>query len=252
MCGTCPEASRSRLRKLKSSNKGVKLSDGKGLSDKGRLTDAKIDVLQNYYGLAIRENLHDVQEMAKAVKACLFHVASTDENPQHHLCPEGNDNWCGYQTDSQTYQHKAGIPGPIVELVEPIFDDLAKPALLEKCTHGLTQNVNECLNRLIWDRCPKSTYVEQETVTLATYLAVLKFNDGDISFLKIFEDLDIEPGYFTCKGSQDCDEARIKSSARKSSEKVKVIRRKTLRHLRKNYLDNAEAKEGVTYEAGSF
>ena len=40
----------SRLRKLKSSNKGVKLSDGKGLSGKGRLTDEKIDVLQNYYG----------------------------------------------------------------------------------------------------------------------------------------------------------------------------------------------------------
>ena len=207
----------SRLRKLKSSNKGVKLLDGKGLSGKGRLTDSKIDVLQNYYGLAIRENLHDVQEMAKAVKACLFHVASADENPQHHLCPEGNDSWCGYQRDSQTYQHKAGIPGPIVELVEPIFDDLAKPALLNKCrTHGLTQNVNECLNRL---RCPKSIYVEQETVTLATYLALLKFSDGDIYFLKIFEDLDIQPGYFTCKGSQDCDEARIKSSAKKSSER---------------------------------
>ena len=37
------------------------------------------------------------------------------------------------------------------------------------------------------------------------YLAVLKFNDGDISFLKIFQDLDITPGVFTGKGAQDCD-----------------------------------------------
>lgn len=47
----------SRLRKLKSSNKGRKLTDGKGISGKGRLTDGKIDVLQNYYSLAIRKNL---------------------------------------------------------------------------------------------------------------------------------------------------------------------------------------------------
>ncbi|CAB4006174.1 Hypothetical predicted protein [Paramuricea clavata] len=95
--------------------------------------------------------------------------------------------------------------GCIVKLIEPIFADLSKPDLLRKCTHGLTQNVNECLNGMIWDRCPKTTYVEQETVALATYLAVLKFNDGDISFLKIFEALDITPGVFTCKGAQDCD-----------------------------------------------
>jgi hypothetical protein len=96
----------SRLRRLKNSNKGRKLSDGKGLSGKGRLTDGKIDVSQNYYGLAIRENLDDVYKMANAIQASLLHVASTDENPQHHLCPKGNDSWCGYQIDSETYTHK--------------------------------------------------------------------------------------------------------------------------------------------------
>ena len=32
-----------------------KLSDGKGISGKGQLTDGKTDVLENYYGLAKRE-----------------------------------------------------------------------------------------------------------------------------------------------------------------------------------------------------
>jgi hypothetical protein len=53
------------------------------------------------------------------------------------------------------------------------------------------------------------TYVEQSTVAPASYLAVLKFNDGDISFLKIFEDLDIKPGVFTFEGAQHCDQQRI-------------------------------------------
>jgi hypothetical protein len=59
----------SRLRKLKTSNKGLKLADGKGLAGKGRLTDAKIDILQNYYGLAVRENLDSVDNMAKYIEA---------------------------------------------------------------------------------------------------------------------------------------------------------------------------------------
>ncbi|CAB3993918.1 Hypothetical predicted protein [Paramuricea clavata] len=189
----------SRLRKLKSANKGLKLADGKGLGGKGRLTDGKIDVLQNYYGLAVGENLDDVDQMAKSIKASLYHVASTDLNPQHHLCPNGKDSWCGYKRDEESYKHKNGIPECIVKKIKPIFDELSQPQLLQKCTHGMTQNVNECLNGLIWDRCPKTTYVEHETVALSTYLAVVKFNDGDISFLKIFEDLDIKPGSFTAQ-----------------------------------------------------
>lgn len=239
------------MRKLKNSSKGIKLSDGKGLGGKGRLTDGKIDVLQNYYGLAVRENLNDVNNMARSIKAVLYHVASTESDPQHHLCPDGDDSWCGYKRDEETYEHKKGIPKCIVEVIEPVFDDLSKAELLQKCTHGLTQNVNECLNGLIWDRCPKTTYVEQETVALATYLAVLKFNDGDISYLKIFEDLDIKPGMFTCQGAQKCDQSRIRLSAKKFKETVKS-RRKTLRHLRKKYIDNVEEVEGVMYEAGGF
>jgi hypothetical protein len=241
----------SRLRRLKSTYKRTKLDDGKGVGGRGRLTDGKIDILQNYYGLAIRENLESTSEMARTIEAVLYHVASTDESPQHHLCPDGKDSWCGYKRDPESYKHKNGIPKCIVDLVKPIFDDLSKPELLEKCTHGLTQNVNECLNGLIWNRCPKTTYVEQQTVALATYLAVLKFNDGDISFIKIFQDMDIKPGVFTCKGAQECDTSRIKLSAKKTTEKVKQ-RRKTLRHLRKSYIDTTEANEGLTYEAGSF
>ncbi len=111
-----------------------------------------------------------------------------------------------------------------------MLDDLSKAELLQKCTHGLTQNVNECPNGLIWDRCPKTTFVEQETVALATYLAVLTFNDGDISYLKIFEDQDIKPGMFTCQGAQKFDQSRIRLSAKTQSKvgrkKIKTFRKK--------------------------
>lgn len=45
-----------RLRNSKASKKGIKLSDGKVLGDRGRLTDVEIDNLQRNYGLVIRKN----------------------------------------------------------------------------------------------------------------------------------------------------------------------------------------------------
>lgn len=83
-----------RLRKLRRDMKGKILSDGLKIGGKkGRLTDAVIDSLQNYYGLAIRRNTNDLEKMKKDVWATFFHKASTDENPQHNLCDE---SWCNY------------------------------------------------------------------------------------------------------------------------------------------------------------
>ena len=48
------------LRKLKETHRGERLSDGKTIGGKGRLTDQLINTLQNYYGDAIRRNKGDV------------------------------------------------------------------------------------------------------------------------------------------------------------------------------------------------
>ena len=77
----------------------MKLSDGKGFVGKGRLNDGKIDILQNYYGLAVRSNLNDVDKMATAFRPT-FHVASTRSNPQY-LCPDGDDSWCANTTTQE-------------------------------------------------------------------------------------------------------------------------------------------------------
>lgn len=62
-------------------------------------------------------------------------------------------------------------------------------------------------------------------MTLAKYLAVLEFNDGDTSFLKIFEGIDIKQKAFTSKGAQVCDTARIKLSAKLTTKRMKEWRK---------------------------
>ena len=43
----------------------VNLKRKKGLGGKGKLTDAMIDRLQNYYGITIRSNVGDLAQMKK-------------------------------------------------------------------------------------------------------------------------------------------------------------------------------------------
>ncbi|GFX72843.1 uncharacterized protein TNCV_2864501 [Trichonephila clavipes] len=75
-----------RLRRLKTKMRGQKLSDGKPLCGRNRLTEAEIDRLQAYYGLAIRRNLSSVKDMQQAIWAIFLHKLSTDEKPQHGFC----------------------------------------------------------------------------------------------------------------------------------------------------------------------
>ena len=81
----------SRLRNLKKTIKG--------LGGKGKLTNVTIDRLQNYYGIAVRQNVNDLEGMKKAILAKLFHVASSAENNWHAHCPDGINSWCRYKQD---------------------------------------------------------------------------------------------------------------------------------------------------------
>jgi hypothetical protein len=79
---------RTRLRKLQKDTKGKKLSDGKPITGRGSLTDAEVNLLQQYYGLAIRRNQGNLEEIRKAVWATFFHKASIYSSPHHELCPK--------------------------------------------------------------------------------------------------------------------------------------------------------------------
>ena len=149
------------LRNLKTKYRGQKLPDGKTIGGVGRLTDARINSLQNYYGDAIRRNKGDLDGMVKSVQATLLHCNSTDDAPRHHLCPEGEMSWCKWQVAKalgKEYHHKEPIPETIVQLIKPIYARLGSRSLLEKCTGGYTQNANEALHSLIWKFCPKELF----------------------------------------------------------------------------------------------
>ncbi|GFS71844.1 uncharacterized protein TNCV_3715161 [Trichonephila clavipes] len=83
----CQKRMGTRVRKLKLVNGKNKLSDGKTIGGKGRLTDSLFDKLAHYYGNAIRCNSTNVKEMQKDIWAVWDHSCSTDEEPMHWFYP---------------------------------------------------------------------------------------------------------------------------------------------------------------------
>ena len=50
------------------------------------------------------------------------------------------------------------LPSHFLPHLLPLFDCLSKPALLEGCLPGLTQNQNEAFNHILWQRYPKDRF----------------------------------------------------------------------------------------------
>ena len=128
----------SRLRRLVQTYKGKVLSDDKKLNGKGRLTLKAINQLQNYFGLAIRQNTNNLLAMKKAIGAVLVHYSENESEELRHLyCPTNENTWCKWQHDrltgNNTYKSKLKLPEAIKAVIRPIFIELSDNKLLEKC-----------------------------------------------------------------------------------------------------------------------
>ena len=245
--GTC-------LRDLKKRLGTKKLTDGKPIGGQGRLLDRMIDLLQNYFGKAIRNNTTDLQAMAKAAWAALMHkVAFENEEERHKFCPEGEASWCGWQ------RHKAGaedqyipsdrLPVAIFEVLKPIWRQLTDKVLLQKCLRGATQNHNEAWNGMLWGMCPKTSFVGAEVVKLSAALTCMRFNHGACMYATVIEHMGISQGLHTMRALEEMDATRVKSADRKASEGARQARKRR-RRARKGLEDEIVQVEGQVYGAG--
>ena len=240
-----------RLRELVKKHSGSKLSDGRSIGGRGRLTGDLINSLQTWFGLAIRKNIGDHRAMARAIWASLCHSASTDEKPRHEFCP--NDGWCDYHkaTPDRPYKHHNSIPKPIFDLLVPVYRSLAEKQLLMKCEKGAAQNRNECFNKLVWSYLPKTDFAGASVVSIAVSLAVVHFNHGFGTLEHVLRAMHCNVGICTHLLFMDLDASRIENCNVKCSAAAKS-KRKRLRRIKKGLEDEFEEEEGTTYGAGQF
>ena len=192
-------------RELKLKLKGKKLADGKGISGRGRLTDSAVNKLQNYFGIALRTNLESVYAMKKCICASIFNNSMLEDEKRHQFCPRTKESWCIWQKEKAEkgvtdFKPKLNIPEAIFDVLLPIYKDLTDESLLGMCLHGKTQNSNEALHGIIWQRCPKTNFCGKKIVEIGVASAVCHMNDGIRSIANVLERMALQTGTQATKG----------------------------------------------------
>jgi len=203
---------------------------------KGKLTDAAINYIQNCYGLAIRQNTHSIFQMKKNVGALLIHCSDVKPvEERHKWCPRTEDSWCSYWNVKKNAEMKLNLPASIKDEpeIKHLFERLRDEALLSKCLHGKTQNVNESLNGIIWTRCPKRVYVGRKTLEIGVSSAVLEFNNGKEGIFDVMKRAGLSIGEIQ-KQSTEKASMRCKRVLVNKSTPVVKRRRKDLRAVKKS------------------
>ncbi len=241
------------LRKLSAESK----SQGASISGKGKLTQAKILKIQNYYGRAIKDHADDVDLLKKRLMAILFHLSSTDENPKHHHCPSGENSWCFWQRalakDVEPGSHKdhETVPTDIGKRMVPIFQRLSDTSLLKRCSRQGTQNPNESLHNLIWRLCPNINFAGRKTVETDVLLSLCQFSMGATFKELLCRVLGIMPGEYLRDGTRKKTLRRL-SKAELANTQVAKKRRKQWKYKKTSQEQKTKTSEGQTYASGQF
>ncbi|GFU43978.1 uncharacterized protein TNCV_1878541 [Trichonephila clavipes] len=211
----------SRLRKLKSSIGKKKLSDGKTIGGKGRLTDVVINRLTTFYGNAIRGISKNVHEMRQAIWAVWAHTASTEEQTKHWFCPKGNNSWCKYNVCVQNnkvqgFKHKNNLPEAVSKAIKHIFKDLSHLKLLRRCLGA------------VWD-----------------------YNDGHKSQIDIMNAMGWKYNKNNVTTAKDVDKKRLSTAFKRvTAASLESRKNKRLKLAKENV--KFKLSEGCAYDPGAY
>ena len=183
----------------------------------GRLTADKCRKLQNYFHGAILGNKGKPKEMEIAIWASLFHCTSTDTDPHHGRCPDGDNSWCFYKK-AQALGEQPGphadnlttdISREVAQQLLPLYRRMSCNTLLSKVLQGKTQN-NESLNSMIWAHCPKTVFVGKRRIDSAVATAVCKFIRGNLFLAELMDTMLLQPSEFTINFLEATDVAAFR------------------------------------------
>jgi len=129
--------------------------------------------------------------------------------------------------------------------IVPIYEDLTKIDLLERCWGGHTQNANESFNSTVWRLAPKHLHSGLKIIEIAAFLAAGTFNEG-YSILRVMDALELQIGSLAKDFAQKRDQERTQRRSLSESNEARIERKKALMEQNEFY----EQEEGLFYNLG--
>ena len=154
----------------------------------------------------------------------------------HHR--DGTPRECGEWCNGSD---KNKLPGYVMEEIKPVFGYLSRDSLLQKCLHGGTQNVNESFHHLVWERCPKPTFVGRDRLEIAVSDATIVFYEGEVGRCTVSEKLGLPVGEISKLDYQRVQAAQVEAKTERKTKRAE-----------KRLLAVGDDSEEESYQAGAF
>jgi len=149
----------------------------------------------------------------------------------------------------QEFDHPDPLHEDVQKHIRPIYEDLSRDDLLERCLGGHTQNANESFNAIVWRLAPKHLNCGKKIIEIAAFLAAGMFNEGFSFVLQTMQHLNIVIGEQSKGFADNDDKRRIEQQERRSLDATKEAR--TFRQQQKTaQLEQFEEEEGLLYGPG--
>lgn len=87
-------------------------------------------------------------------------------------------SWCKFKRGLPCPDKPHHLDSVFKEPLEKIYDRLSEPALLIICLPGYTQNANDFVDALAWNKCPKHELHGRKGIVMAASCAALHFSCG--------------------------------------------------------------------------
>ena len=150
----------------------------------------------------------------------------------------------------RTFKHKRfPLNSTVIREITPIYQELSSDDLLKRCLGAHTQNSNESLNSCIWNIAPKHLHSGKSVIELATYFAVMTFNEGYRTILKTMDVLGLTVGLISDAYATKRDFARVNRSEKRiidAAKQAKIKKSEDQAAMQESFSD----QEGEIYAPG--
>lgn len=133
-------------------------------------------------------------------------------------------SWCKFKRGLPCPDKPHHLESVFKEPLEKIYDRLSEPALLIICLPGYTQNANEFVDALAWNKCPKHELHGRKGIVMAASCAALHFSCGATKKIDVIRKAEISPGKHNWKEArQSLGQWKNSVSRAQSSRKTQTI-----------------------------
>ena len=236
-------------KRLKRNLKKKKRSTKKATFIQHKLPEWKADYIAANYSTVIYQHRGSTPaKLSSGLHLLLDHVAGN-----HSGCPTGEKSWCRWRNPSSSSTHtvQTTFKPNDIQKVREVFDTFATEEFCSHLTLGLTQNANESLHNTIWSLCPKSKYTSPQSIRISTAIAILAFNEGELSLFGILNDLGLSPSWSAYRSilKREYWSDYHRCAQKKSNFQRQRRRARLFKQQRESALVKAE---GRSYKGGRF